>query len=402
MGECPDDALRLIFEACADLPDSNWRAFSSGQDNLRRSSAPFFLSVCRKWRAVALRFGKLWNYCSLPGPDAFTLDTELRRIDLVLERSSPYPLDILVSQAWADYKIVEENDPFVQCFTKLRQHSERWGRVEIWMPENVSLRLFDVFRCPLPCLHQLSLTLNRTTRDPAWNTHQRDSYLSQAPRLRELDVAFGALRVSTLRDDSLPALSDLRCWDNCPAEVVAQLIFLCHRTLESLDVSSTRDVVPTAAFTLPRLHTLSLRGLAFLTRWTHPGMLSFPALKTLSLSSAALSPSLSPFLTDVVPKVTHLNLFGRIVPDALDTLTHLAAVTHLSFALYPASKCVVDDEFFLRLSDASPAIWPKLRSLRLCAMASVSPAHGEGILHLLLKRNIERGAEEAKDRKSVV
>ncbi|EJD41983.1 hypothetical protein AURDEDRAFT_168977 [Auricularia subglabra TFB-10046 SS5] len=404
---CPEDVLHLIFEATAELPDENWQTFGFGAYNHRRSKSPFHLaSICSRWRRIALGCPSLWTYCALPSKWMPSL--ELARIDILLARSCSRPLEILIARPWGKYTILEDgqDNGFVQCFDRLRLHSHRWGKAEIWMPKASNLRLFDAFRSRLPLLSELSLTAH-TPDEPPPEVHPRGSYLSFAPRLRNLDLAFWAMKVSTLTETSLPALSHLRLWTNCPAEVSARLVSLCRGTLEYLDVASSDQVQPTAPLTLPRLHTLSLRSEPFFASWTQPGMLSFPNLTTLCLSSSAISATLArghhnliprhhAVLVHLVPKVTHLALCGDIALELLDTVKHLSRITHLAFVQpTPEETCMIEDEFFLQLADATPPIWPNLRGLELSSAVSVTPSHGEGILHLLLKRNLERNPGEA-------
>ncbi|EJD50034.1 hypothetical protein AURDEDRAFT_161055 [Auricularia subglabra TFB-10046 SS5] len=393
----PEDLLSLIFDACVALPDEKWERFGFGHYNPARAVLPFYLaSVCSRWRQIALRCSKLWTYIGVPGPQTLALkpsngNNHLRRINLVLFRSARRPIEILFGQPWALHTVQEDNDPFLACFALLKEHTERWGKVEIWTPLNLALAHLAAFRHPMPSLSELSLTVDTPEVLPP--KRPGDFYLACAPQLRTLDICCWAINVSSDMH-AFPSLSYFRCWSSCPPDVSARVISLSRDTLEYLSISVSRALLPLDPISLPRLHTLSLDGFPFTFG---PETLSFPCLSTLCLSDDT-SPALPSFLAHIETKVTRLELFGDDFwgPDSLGVLKHLSQVTHLSFVpCADNSACEVTDAFFRRLGDMSPVVWPKLRSIRLSSKAIVSPAPGEGILHLLTRRNLERGLDDA-------
>ncbi|EJD41979.1 hypothetical protein AURDEDRAFT_186252 [Auricularia subglabra TFB-10046 SS5] len=397
----PEDVLGLIFEACADLPDEMWQDFGYGVYNHQRAVMPFYLaSVCSLWRRVALSLPRLWTYIGVPSPPIINLDEHLRRINLLLSRSAACPFQIQIQEEWVDRVASDDKDPLWDCFSLLAQHADRWAKVELWAPREIDAGFFDVFRCPLPLLTELSLNL-QLSDDPAPEYQSRGGYLAFAPRLRKLDIAFGGIKIFPSNGPAFPELSYLRYWENCPADVLAWLVSQSQATLEYLSVNETdsnNTTISAAPLVLSHLHTLSLAKCPFFASWTQPGMLSFPALSTLLLSSDAMSLGLLPLLTTALSKVTRLELFGEIKASGLDLLMHLSHITHLAFVRpWPdqSAKSSVADAFFIRLADAAPRIWPKLRSLRLSADSAVSHGRGGGILHLVITRSVKHTEGES-------
>ncbi|EJD41975.1 hypothetical protein AURDEDRAFT_153031 [Auricularia subglabra TFB-10046 SS5] len=387
----PEDLLRCVFEAVADLPDDNWQAVGYGSYNAVRSAAPFTLAaVCSRWRRVALHCPRLWGYVSLPDPESGEfLDAHASRIDLLIARSSPCPLDILIGQPWGNCVATAEVH-LRYCVEKLSWCSSRWRRVELYLPYGFEA-LLDVLRGPLPLVSHLAIgTISLMSTDE--EGEPPDDYLPFVPCLNELDISAGVRICRLPGPPRFPSLRSLAIWDIWSTECVLELLSMCQQTLERLVLIADGDTQQNYDIPLsfPCLRSLVLRNETFFAHLPAEQLI-FKNLTTLALGEEAISHDLVPLLLQVAPTVTNLTLQGAFAAAsaaAAYVLEQLVNVSHLEIARFTPSEpyFVFPDELFAVLADTEPCIWPKLASLRIGAGVTLGLGRGNGLLRLLRKR----------------
>ncbi|EJD51404.1 hypothetical protein AURDEDRAFT_159804 [Auricularia subglabra TFB-10046 SS5] len=383
----PEDLLRCIFEAVADLPDDSWQKFGYGRHNHERTNAPFVLAaVCSRWRRVALSCPRLWTYLSLPDPDSVeALDLHIVRFELLLLRSFPCSFDILVPQSWECCSSDLHGD-FRRCVSTLARHSARWHRVELWLPSGFG-RPLDVLRGPLPLLSQLAIT-DYSTITPDNDDGPPDDYLPYAPHVKVLDLSLD-IRISQLCHPGFPSLQSLTLWHRVPMECMLRLLLMCQGTLEHLEVASNSQPLSVSAVPLafPSLRSLALHDVPFFADWPQ---IVLPNVTSLALDESAADTETLPLVIQMSHSVASLTLCGGLpLPVVPDIVQHLANVSHVEFAkIVPCDGDFdVPDRFLALLAESVPYIWPKLTSLRFGPGVGLSHGRGRGLLRFIKKRN---------------
>ncbi|KZV96392.1 hypothetical protein EXIGLDRAFT_747648 [Exidia glandulosa HHB12029] len=379
----PDDILRCIFTCCAEIPDTMWTELGNGSFNRGRALLPFSIAaVCTRWRRVALDYGGLWTYLSLPATVAVAQrDSHYRRIDQLLSRSQTYSLDVFLYLKALDSS-VEDSSWAGKVLSAVSLHARRWRRVEMAFPKLASRSLAGAFKGPLPRLKQLSL------RSRDWLDRQGEDsfFLPHAPLLEDLDLSNTGMTVSPVHE-GFPSLVSITVTDDMTAESLQQLLEMSKTTVEVLQLGlKFGDPIP-SSLSLPRLHTLVLHlGLFFVTL-QGTVILNAPMLSSLTLQSADFmyDDDLSALLEHVSATVTELTLYGIVDEDSVDTLTRLRSLSHVVFGNGTFS-CDVYDPFFVALSKQVPPVWPRLESI-VFYHGEVIPSNGDGIVRLVAARN---------------
>lgn len=399
LNTCPEDVLRCIFEAVADLPDDQWEKFGFGEYNAERAAAPFTLaSLCARWRRVALACPRLWTYVGFPDPTC--ADAHLSRVETVLARSSPCDIDILTGIAWT-LDVIESCTPFDTFIDMISKHSHRWRRLELWLPNSVvGAPLFTALRGQLPRVVRLSVTAEGEFSFPSVAVERGEGYLPYAPRLRSLEISARGFDVADFYHPGLPSLRILRTWVTCTASNSSRLLSLTQDSLTHIDVSSDVDIAP-IPLRLPNVVSMCVRQKAFLTAWPGSGTM-FPHIRKLSLdadSEVVHRASFAQFLAGIAPTIVHLELFGALRTPIIDAVQNAVSITHLALAEPGTNdQCELCDDIFAYIADAEPCVWPKLTSVRVAAETTLRDGTIEGVLHLVNKRNVRpRAARGATD-----
>ncbi|KZV96376.1 hypothetical protein EXIGLDRAFT_733302 [Exidia glandulosa HHB12029] len=387
----PDDVLRCIFTCCAALPDAQWTQLGHGSFNRERTTLPFSLAaVCTRWRRVALDYGGLWTYISLPSIFASEGAARRRschhgRIERLLSRSQLFPLDVLLNLGVVDFNSPNESKWIRSIFASISYHSDRWRRVEIDFPHACGRDIAGAFKGPLPMLKQLLLL---GPYSEAWvNMDDENSYfLPHAPMLEALDLCRTGFDISPVHG-GFPSLHSITVTNDMSAESLRRLLELSRTTLQVLDMNVQFNEASPLSLTLPNLRTLVLHLELFFVTAQRTVNLNAPRLSALTLRSADImfDDALSVLLEHVSATVTSLTLYEDVCMDFIDTFARLRNLSHIVFGTRDYG-CQVDDQFFVALSKQVPTVWPRLQSIVLHD-GKITPPHGDGIIQLVAVRN---------------
>lgn len=402
----PDDCLRCIFDQVANTSDEYWSQLGHGSCNMQRLASPFTLAVvCRKWRRVALHTPCLWSYITTtrrttPGDIP---ETDLERIEYLLSRSATSSLHILLRWTNATY---HEKSYMKQVLLALVEFSDRWERVEIWMPVGADTCLLGALKGPTPLLAELSVCAPMSDE---WLTKPRDGYLPYAPRLERLQLFSTGMSCSP-RHTGLASLTTLEIWLEDDFSTIHNMLRVGAASLQHLILETELELeaYTSLQITLPRLRTLTLTTSAvhFLastvgTVTATAPFLSAPCLTHIELncdSDFDVALPAQGLLRDYSSTVTHLTLAGTVDAGHLTHLAHLRNVSHLVIASlqFGTWASAVADSFFGKLAITTPAIWPKLTSI---VLRPCQPLQDEdGILRLIeARRTASEAASGAPD-----
>ncbi|KZV96377.1 hypothetical protein EXIGLDRAFT_733303 [Exidia glandulosa HHB12029] len=383
----PDDVVRCIFTCCAELPDARWTA---GLFNRERATLPFSVAaVCTRWRRVALDYGGLWTYMSLPDtcPEKSKRDCHHGRIKQLLSRSQTSPLDVLLDLS--EFDLTSANDTFdvwmIKVFTSMCHHADRWRRVNIVFPSARTRDIAAVFKGPLPKLTELSLR-GPDTEEWLDLEVQQGSFLPHAPLLEALDLSLTGMAVSSAHE-GFRSLAFIKVSDDMVAESLLQLLELSKTTLQVLDLDFRFSGPSSYSLSLPHLHTLKLDCELFFVTDTKSISLHAPVLRALTLRSSdvMVDEDLSVLLEHVSATVTELTLHESVESDFVETFARLRNLSHVVFGTKDSS-CIIYDGFFVELATRSPPVWPRLQSIAFYNVI-LSPPSGDGIVQLVAARN---------------
>ncbi|KZV96375.1 hypothetical protein EXIGLDRAFT_427461 [Exidia glandulosa HHB12029] len=389
-----DDVLRCIFTCCAQLPDTRWEEPGTGSFNRVRAILPFSLAaVCTRWRRVALDYGGLWTYISLPTDFDFALAGAERlrhchysRIKTLLSRSRMFPLDVLlVLSPYYHQGAGDESRWISSIFSAVFGHTDRWRRFEITFPNDCARDIVSVFTGPLPKLKQLSLV---GPQSHAWESleHETTHFFPHAPLLESLHLALTGMTVSPVHE-GFPSLLRLAIDDDMSAESLQRLLELSKTSLQVLELQVAFAERCSSSLSLPNLGTLVLHLELFLV--TAQGTVNFnaPRLSALTLRSAEVmfDGDLPVLLEHVSETVTSLTLYGAVRPRYIDIFARLRNLSQIVFGTQHIG-CDVDDESLVVLSKQLPTVWPRLQTIVFCN-ADITPSHGNGVIQLVAARN---------------
>ncbi|KZV96372.1 hypothetical protein EXIGLDRAFT_733298 [Exidia glandulosa HHB12029] len=385
----PDDVIRCVFICCAELPDIKWEKFGHGSYNHGRATLPFSLAaVCTRWRRVALDYGGLWTYISLPSihpgnTDDRQLGFHHNRIETLLLRSQMFLLDVLLDMSPFD----GESTWISSVFSSVCSHTDRWRRVEISFPYECERDIASVFAGPLPKLKQLSLLGPATLSLEDENTY----FIPHAPLLEDLDLSHTGMTVSPVHE-GFPSLLSLAINDDISSESLQQLLELSKATLQVLDLNVGFPARCLSSLSLPNLRTLVLHLELFFVTAQPERTVNFNAssLSALTLRSNDLmfDNDLLVLLEHVSATVTNLTLYDVVHPRYIDTLARLRNLSQIVFGTQ-IMRCDVHDQFLVVLAKQIPTVWPRLQTIVFCNAEIMSPgSHGNGIMQLVAARNV--------------
>ena len=435
----PPDVLREIFFHC--LPTHR-------NPFMKSSESPLLLTqICSSWRAIALSSPRIWSKVYIPFPgdpscspshgvinDETILSIRRQSISRVLRlrcdavrgwlsRSGTCPLSLSISYPSAP---VEESDSGIQnwnyaellqeIFDILRSFSDRWGDVDLSMPEDIYNKLQGSIVNPttFSSLKSLKITLHRSP----WNNALEyvPIRLLAAPGLRRINInRFPTLRATgnlvqpiwnqithitfTYLTTDIYLLVLLR---QCPNLVFGNFI------LDSGPEWPPQTIVDQEAFLLPRLESLAINTSA--VHWNMDiifNALNAPALTRVSYrwlthlfdhenASTILLPIPVIPLLENSTLISYLSLDGQLSSqDTRECLRPGEQVTHLVFErprgqLPPSHMTDADasypDRFDLKvLSIGSEAeiLLPRLEFLEAYNLASFTD---EDLLDLITSR----------------
>ncbi|EJD47024.1 hypothetical protein AURDEDRAFT_123818 [Auricularia subglabra TFB-10046 SS5] len=387
LSACPDDILLCIFEQLCMIFEARWDPDGDNVYDEIRAVGPFCVAaVCSQWRTLALRCSRLWRYVSLPLPSAHVLLFPFQKslIQLALVRSKSYSIDALAQEDWSDNERHPNFSDVAWFISIISQHTERWGRVEIWGCRRHDLRSFYI---PTPSLTHLLLEgFYIAVADPLPN-----DFLPFAPQLRGLAL----IRLDLVCSDvhpGFPSLVSLVLGGNdLPWEHIRRFLTLARRTLQTASIAPSRHpmehpTIPLLA--LPKLSSLALTSRrAFATPWSWN--VEVPNLTSFRLDGAHLCDEMLPLLHQIAPTVTHLTLGSDDYSDSVYLLEHLEEITHLSLGtVYGRDNYLVDDNVFAELATSDPPVWPRLTRIELGPYGELNSSFGEGLIRLKGSRSL--------------
>lgn len=175
----PCEILETIFSfaVVSQAEDTKWLVLGRGARNLDRQAAPFLLtSVCTHWRRIAIGYGALWSYISIPEPMTWSRGANaVEWLKFLLRRSRGAKLSVLLP--WDDMR---EGEPegcgtkqtVADCIDTLCAHSWRWARFEFRGPAHcfsntIARHLFHTYT---PALRHFWVSYDRgfDGREAAW------------------------------------------------------------------------------------------------------------------------------------------------------------------------------------------------------------------------------------------
>ncbi|EJD35606.1 hypothetical protein AURDEDRAFT_130542 [Auricularia subglabra TFB-10046 SS5] len=378
----PDDVLRCLFDVAA-------------RDN------PFTVAaVCARWRRVALELPAIWSYIAVPPPPSSMpgiksgrreryLAAQLRRVNILLDRSRSAPLDLSVD--WSGWSCKgSAHASCKQLFYALFSQAARWRFATIGLPLELTLTTLDSLKGPTPVLEDLNIYTS-SDHDESF-VHPRSGYLPYAPRLQKLSLIRVGMGCAASAD--FPALRGFTCGPSgCSEDQFYQYLRNAADTLDTLTVVYSLTRAPAPGLSLSHLFALHLDHRSSLL--ASPA-LKLPSLTTLSLfnlkdvdslddlTGRTLSDTLVPFLEAVSPTVHTLYIGYTITEQCLSIVSHLRNITTLRF--YPDA-----DNFaapaLARITNDDPTVWPKLTRLANLRYDENDPGVQEALFQLISARN---------------
>jgi len=247
----PGEILSEIFLASVG-PTKEKLALPKPTNSIDSSQGAWVLSqVSSKWRAVALSDSRLWSYVGLELPAPPGLDTS--KLEMQLERSGSYPLDVYISSKWA--KDFLRGHPLL-CL--LCSQSFRWRRARLQFKLDVFSDSVLPIKSKLPTLQ--CLILDPLAPDFFAQVPRGLAVFHDAPKLTDLISQFDTVNISSFK---LP-WSQITHWSNPNLETdpktVLHVLAEGWDNLQSLSLTfadSRLQTTPTL-LRMSQLHTLSL------------------------------------------------------------------------------------------------------------------------------------------------
>lgn len=342
--QLPEDIFFVIF---------HWAA-SNDTGEKHNSLCPYFTpwtlaSVCRRWRALALSTPTLWSTISLPMKHIVPQPLEIvqTKLRLVLERSSPSDLDVVISE---QQNRQQNSSPLSLSLLLLiiRQSAGRWRSLNV--DGSVSF-LNEVGSYSLPHLRKLEVTSWRRYREYPVEPDDVSAVFVDAPQLRDvgmgypigLDLAWGRIRYMTCVSSVLPTL---------PVMLRLEILHLDDSTFAEHSNAWQTQSMTRRAF--PSLHTIHIKGFDSLNVPSAvKQVISAPVLRTFVLDLRHYEGRLDLGLDGV----TNLSIYSNAPWPAISTFF---TTTTLVTALYLHGATVTSRA----LQGIGQSYLPHLESLR--------------------------------------
>ncbi|EJD39936.1 hypothetical protein AURDEDRAFT_187164 [Auricularia subglabra TFB-10046 SS5] len=397
----PLDVLRCIFTEAVALPRQLAHAFCFGNCHYQDyAQAPFVLAaVCRRWRNVALQHPSLWTYISTPNVmDKRTTERHCRRIQMILQRSQPCPLDVLI--CWTREALAGPWEGCHALHTILKavlSAGHRWRTFELTLPFGAGKSEYIyALKGPLPLLESF-----RFISIQGDNEFPTTPCFPFAPRLEEIAIWGPNALLPT--PTGLSSLRSLRLWFHLSFAQMLPLISALSATLESLAIGIDSEEAmpsPDIHLALPKLTVLTLdidQNMRHTFQLFRVAKVHLPALQRLFLAGRSICEDLSPFLEQIAASVGTLTLGDTIQPQHLDILRNLTSLRTLRFDDFNGNgelQCWYDlsDEFFAAVS---VDIWPKLVDVHILQGGVFRLDAGSGALAFIQSRTLDAGGPAA-------
>jgi len=398
--QLPDVVYQLIFEALLDIHGEECEVEASGLFNYsqERAEAAFILaSVCRRWRMIAQATPRLWDRVDLPRgrpSDSRAAELVLERVRLLLKRSHSMPIDILLQFVEWNAK---SHPVSIAILHAVGEHTHRWRRVDISLPDETEHNLLSIFMNRTPLLNCLRLSAPKDSGSD-WRADPLTGMLPVAPKLKNL-VLHRTGMVPSDHHPGYPSLTYLY-FVNETARTINSLLRLGAETIDTVRVNVSRKFRTTVPLTVPNLEHLILLHSQYFALPPALPPLEAPNLRRLTLRDPVITRDMEQLLQHV-PTIQELRLCGNINAAHVPILAHAQGVQELRFT-FPYTVMTdcdinyrVEDAFFAALvwrDDASPTgvVWPKLKRIVLESVGHLVNPDGRGLLRLVEQRNLQR------------
>ncbi|KAJ7359359.1 hypothetical protein DFH08DRAFT_409435 [Mycena albidolilacea] len=337
----PTEILADIFIICLPVPSPLWTNIIDEDHPLRPAEAPLLVAgVCRRWREVSISTPRLWFPLHIAVNRKTDLDSP-QVISTWLSRSLPHPLSFSMPRL-----------PCKADVEELIRHCERWGAVELLIPES-DPHMFDEVRGRLPNLSKLCLDFE--AEDPFVVKSFTD-----APQLKEVHLIAGSGSVvlpwHQLTNLTCQYFTDIECVNilrQCSALVECRLI--AFDTDRSMNSNPSFSPIVQHQITSFKIHgTSNTYALRFL---------ELPSLRVLELELESTPVEgdveiLVSFLSRSGCQLEHICLWEATDQDLLRCIPFLASLVSLEIRTY---HVFLTDDVVRSLTNR--AVFPKLQKL---------------------------------------
>ncbi|EJD41126.1 hypothetical protein AURDEDRAFT_127217 [Auricularia subglabra TFB-10046 SS5] len=401
----PDELLRAIF---LDVVRDLWTRYEWLADPGERfysaplAKAPFALAaVCSRWRNLALRVPHLWTYISVPAMDGIVRDAYQDFVSLLLARSKPVSLDIVlpwsqnISVAWELGGLTCE--AYILEF--LAAESHRWRSFELQVAERALTHIsMSLFRNLTPALETCAIIGHKDGEILEW-APDFPNFLPLCPNLR---------RFSSRHTNILPANSGRSCQSlremnlhiDMPCAAVWDALRQVSPRLETLHLAFERDQldnshVIASQIEFPNLRSLTADKHASVMLSTNAALVALPRLQALEISPACIT-ILLPLWQHCPVRINELVIdTGRLLADAAAALLPLTRVKDLT-----VTYCTLTRAFLDALAEAQADgrwILPNLENVTINSDSEVTEEDGERLIRFVRERKLAhaRGGELA-------
>ncbi|KZV96909.1 hypothetical protein EXIGLDRAFT_400769 [Exidia glandulosa HHB12029] len=364
----PLEILQHIFELCTISSEEIVKDFGEEKAAYDEAAASFAIATtCSQWREIALLTPRLWT-------------------------SNNAPLDVLLSFSKLD------GDPSAlwALVDTITRHGVRLRSFELWLPTHVNGEEinFNQFKAPTPLLERLCIIGEPCPSEPANNARDWGFHFPHAPKLEWLELQYARI-ASPPPSYRFENLHSIMLWGAYPDEHFRRLLEAASSTVRQLAITGDWGKAPGQdCLSLPNLTELVVCDVLPLLHLC----ISVPRVQSLELKAENVVPEMAPFLDHFADRVKRLYLVGPGASNGcLDVLRALRNVE--TFVCTDSDGTREWDLFFGEIAESSPAIWPKLRSIRVDKFTGSKL--GDGLLELVEARSGSGPRDDTTDNASV-